>query len=215
MRTVTLSFDDGFRASSLATAAIFEKRGLVAEFHVLSDATWQGIGDFDLWRELAARGHSIQPHGTDHTNKSQIPLADAQEKIGQCLDSFAQNLPGFDPARAIFGFPYNASTPELEAWLPTVVRAFRTSGPAINSLPDTSTTKLTTGGWADAEPALEKCLEDLLTRRDGWLIYNAHGLDGEGWGPLGATFLERQLDRLLDMPDVQIVTARDMLAATV
>lgn len=35
--------------------------------------------------------------------------------------------------------------------------------------------------------------QDLLS---GWLIYNAHGLDDEGWGPMSSVFLDELLDRL-------------------
>lgn len=211
MRYVSFSFDDGFARSSVATAEIFEARGLRAEFFVLSDATWSGLGDFGLWRELNARGHVIQPHGTDHTNKTQIPLAEAQSKILRCLDRFAEEFEGFDPTASLFGFPYNASTPEIEAWLPSVVRAFRTSGPMINPLPNAATVKLTTGGAPDAEPLLTARIDELLLRDSGWLIYNAHGLDGEGWGPLRRSFLEATLDRLLETPDVIVAPARDVL----
>jgi hypothetical protein len=51
----------------------------------------------------------------------------------------------------------------------------------------------------------------LLETPDSWLVYNAHGLDGEGWGPLRSEFLERILDRLLQRGDVKILPAREML----
>ena len=159
MRYVTLSFDDGFRRSSLKTAELYEKHGLRAEFNVLAAPSGDGIGDFGLWNELQARGHVIQPHGYNHTDKSKMPLAEAQDLIRRCLDVFGERLAGFDPKQAIFNFPYNASTPELEAWLPTVVRAFRTGpGPAINPLPRPDTVKLTTGGREDAEVLLDVLL---------------------------------------------------------
>jgi peptidoglycan/xylan/chitin deacetylase (PgdA/CDA1 family) len=169
-------------------------------------------GNFKLWNELQARGHVIQPHGLDHTNKAEIPFAAAQAKILRCLEIFTRELKGFDARRSIFNFPYNASTPELEAWLPQVVRAFRTGpGPALNPLPRLGTVKITTSGWVDAEPWLERCMADLLQAPEGWLVYNAHGLDGEGWGPLRSAFLEQVLDGLLERGDVQILPAGEVL----
>ena len=41
---------------------------------------------------------------------------------------FAEKLEGFEAKKAVFNVPYNQSTPELEEWLPSVVRAFRTGG---------------------------------------------------------------------------------------
>ena len=93
------------------------------------------MGDFKLWNELQARGHEIMPHGFNHTNKANVPLEEAQKLIGDCLDIFKSELNGFDPLNSVFNFPYNASTPELEDWLPSVVRAFRIGGGEINPLP--------------------------------------------------------------------------------
>lgn len=212
MRYLTLSFDDGFRHSSLKTAELYEKYGLRTEFNVLAAPTGSGIGDFGLWNELQARGHVIQPHGYNHTDKSKVPLAEAQDLIRRCLDVFGEKLAGFRPSQAIFNFPYNASTPELEAWLPTVVRAFRTGpGPAINSLPRFDTVKLTTCGWEKAEIFLDDCLGDLLAQPEGWLLYTAHGLDGEGWGPLGADYLDRLLGDVVERGDVAVLPATRVL----
>lgn len=215
-RLLTFSFDDGFRASTVKTAELFERFGLRAEFNVVATFEERSpvtFGDWALWNELAARGHSIQPHGFDHTNKSLIPFADARDLILRCLDRFNTHLDNFDPARAIFSFPYNASTPELEEWLPTVVRAFRTAQNAINPLPTAGTVRLTTDGWEDAEAGLDRCIAELLARDDGWLIYCAHGLDGEGWGPLRFEYLERLLERLTQTENLALLPARSVLNA--
>jgi peptidoglycan/xylan/chitin deacetylase (PgdA/CDA1 family) len=214
-RYVTLSFDDGFRASSLKTAALCEQFGLRAEFNIVAtfgDRDPIRHGDWELWNELAARGHSIQPHGYNHTNKAKIRFEEARDLILRCLDLFAANLNHFSPAQAIFAFPYNASTPEIEAWLPGVVRAFRTGhGSAINPLPDSSTVKLVMGGSEDAEALLDRYVDDLLKRDKGWLVYCAHGLDGEGWGPLRAEYLEHLLDTLVQTENLEVMPARDIL----
>jgi peptidoglycan/xylan/chitin deacetylase (PgdA/CDA1 family) len=212
MRYLTLSFDDGFRRSSLKTAELYEKHGLRAEFNVLAAPTGKGIGDFGLWNELQYRGHIMQPHGYNHTNKSMVPLPEAQYLIHRCLDIFSEKLAAFNPKSSIFNFPYNASTPELEAWMPTVVRAFRTGpGPAINPLPDGETVKLTTGGGEDAEALLDALLADLLSRPAGWLVYTAHGLDAEGWGPLRANYLDRLLGTLVERGDVAVLPTAEVL----
>lgn len=213
-RLLTFSFDDGFRASTLKTADLFEQFGLRAEFNVVATFEDQSpilFGDWALWNDLVARGHSVQPHGYNHTDKSQIGFGEARDLILRCLDLFATHLDGFSPARAIFSFPYNASTPELERWLPTTLRAFRTSGEPINPLPKAETAKLTTGGWQDAEEWLDRYVADLLGREEGWLIYCAHGLDGEGWGPLGSDYLERLLVRLTQTENLGLLPARDVL----
>src|SRR5262245_22807937 len=150
----TLSFDDGFKKSSLKTAEIYEKYKLSACINVIATAhlpdfvlpneyhRWP-VGDFGLWNELQARGHEIMPHGYKHANKSQMPLADAQDLIRRCLDFFTKELKDFDRRKAVFNFPFNASTPALEAWLPGQVMAFRTGGPPVNKLPHRGQVKLT------------------------------------------------------------------------
>ena len=230
MHYLTLSWDDGFLKSSLKIAEIFERFGLRAEFNIVATAylphndlpedmqpghRWGAVGsygNFDLWNELQRRGHIIQPHGYRHANKSNIPFDEARELILKCLEIFHRHLTGFEPTETIFAFPYNASTPELEAWLPDVVRAFRTAGgPIINPLPITRTVKLITGGWEDAEPWLDHYMAELLAKPDGWLIYNTHGLDGEGWGPLRSEYLIQLLEKLVALPDLKILPARDVL----
>jgi peptidoglycan/xylan/chitin deacetylase (PgdA/CDA1 family) len=215
MRYLTLSWDDGLRQSTLKTAEIYEKYGLRAEFNVMAaPPNPEKYGDFALWNELQARGHVIQPHGYNHTNKASVPFAHAQDLIHRCLEVFTERLHGFAAQDSIFNFPYNASTPEFEAWLPSVVRAFRTGpGPTLNPLPQPGTVKLTTSGWVEAEAWLDTCLEEWLSQPEGWLIYNTHGLDGEGWGPIRSDYLDRLLARLVQAEDIRILPARDVLRA--
>lgn len=213
---VTLSFDDGFRKSFVRTAEIYEKHGLSACLNVvaagLPDDKYireSPLGDFALWNELKARGHEIMPHGYRHENLRQAPFDQAKELIRRCLDVFAEKLEGFDPKQAVFNFPYNASTPELERWLPSQVRAFRTGGGAVNPFPRAGQVKLTctSFGPGNAEAAVDREVERLLAMESGWLVFNTHGLDGEGWGPIRATYLDRLLQRLLAIDTVEILPA--------
>src|SRR5687768_10409469 len=65
---ITLSFDDGFKKSSIHTAEIYEKYKLSACINVVATAHLRGfqlpnkyhdwpVGDFGLWNELKDRGH--------------------------------------------------------------------------------------------------------------------------------------------------------------
>jgi peptidoglycan/xylan/chitin deacetylase (PgdA/CDA1 family) len=221
---VTLSFDDGFKNSSIKTAEIYERRKLSACINVVASAHMSDFrppdypnvprADFGLWNDLKARGHEIMPHGYKHANKQSLPFAEARDLILHCLDVFDKELKGFDRKQAIFNFPYNASTPELERWLPTVVRAFRTGGGAINPLPHQGQAKLTctSFGPGNCEAAIDREIERLLAKDSGWLIFNTHGLDEEGWGPIRASYLERLLERLVAMDSVEILPAGKALA---
>lgn len=115
------------------------------------------------------------PHGYKHANKRSMPLAEAKDLIQRCLEIFAKELKGFEPRQAVFNFPYNSSTPELEAWVPTVVRAFRTLGDIINPWPKKGQAKLTCGGSgpANCEADLDREIERLLAKVSGWMIYTS------------------------------------------
>ena len=215
MHYVTLSWDDGFIRSVTRIAAIYERYGLRAEFNVVvtfHEYDPQTFGGFELWNELQARRHIIQPHGYEHSNLAEMPLAQAQEKILRCMEVFRQSLDGFDARRTVFNFPYNESTPELDAWLPRVTRAFRVSGETIMPLPTRDTTCLKSPASEDAEARLDRCLEALFAQPDGWLLYTVHGLDGEGWGPLRSAYLEGLLERLLQRGDVRVLPTQAVLA---
>lgn len=226
MHIVSFSFDDGFEQSSVKTADIFERAGLRACFNVLaspetfakmvmSTAPAIRFGDFDLWNDLKARGHEVMPHGYRHANKATLPFEESQRLILRCLDVFDERLKGFNRKQAVFNFPYNAITDQLVAWLPTVVRACR-GGMAeygINPLPTRDTTHIRTTGFGpnDCGDHAEQCIDELLRREKGWLVYNSHGLDGEGWGPMQSDRLARILDRLKAIPTVRIWSVGETL----
>ena len=216
---VTLSFDDGFKKSSIKTAEIYEKHKLSACINVVASAHMKDFrppdyptvprGDFGLWNELQARGHEVMPHSYKHANLRRVPLAEAKDLIRRCLDVFSKELKDFDAKKAVYNFAYNASTPDLEAWLPTQVKAFRTGGGAINPLPHKGQVKLTctSFGPGNCEHAIDREIEKLLARETGWLIFNTHGLDQEGWGPIRATYLDSLLDKLSAIESVDILPA--------
>jgi peptidoglycan/xylan/chitin deacetylase (PgdA/CDA1 family) len=224
-RFVTLSFDDGFRESSLRTAAIYERFGLSACInviagahlpdHQLPDEYHRGVkGDFGLWRELRARGHEIMPHGYRHADKSKLTLAEAKDLVSRCVDVFLKELEGFDPKSAVFNLPYNRSTPELEEWLAGRFRAFRTGGPPINPLPGKESVKLTctSFGPGNIDRHLDGEIDRLLSVSSGWLIYNTHGVDDEGWGPVSSRHLEDLLARLVQIESLAVIPAAQALA---
>ena len=58
-------------------------------------------------------------------------------------------------------------------------------------------------------------IEKLLAQDSGWLIYNTHGLDDEGWGPIRAAYLEKLLERLLAIDSVKIMPAAKALSTPI
>jgi peptidoglycan/xylan/chitin deacetylase (PgdA/CDA1 family) len=227
MYIISLSFDDGFEKSNLKIAELYEQFGRSACFNVLAFEEVDGEkvddpyhnwpkGDFKLWNELQARGHEIMPHGLIHHNLANMPLTAAQRSITRCLEVFSQELNNFQAKEAIYSLAYNASTPELEAWLPQVVKAFRTGGDAINPLPHAGQVRLTTSAYGpeNCEWNLDEQIARLLAQPSGWLIYNVHGLDEEGWGPIRAIYLERLLEKLSSMDEVAVLPVGRALSTT-
>jgi peptidoglycan/xylan/chitin deacetylase (PgdA/CDA1 family) len=218
VKIVTLSWDDGFADSFPRVAEIYGRLGLSASLNVIArghekgfkapDAWHEGFpkAGFDVWNRLQAQGHEVMPHGLLHSNKAAMPLSRAKSQILQCLGIFERKLKGFKRSRAIFNFPYNASTPEIEGWLAPQVRAFRTGGPSHNPLPHARTFRITCSadGGGNCEARLDKRLKEFLRHREGWFNYNTHGLDKEGWGPVRASYLEKLLRRLKKTPGVKI-----------
>ena len=94
------------------------------------------------------------------------------------------------------------------------MRAFRTGGGAINPLPHKGQVKLTctSFGPGNCEAAINREIENLLARDSGWLIFNTHGLDDEGWGPIRSSYLERLLERLLALGTVEMLPVGRALA---
>ena len=228
LHIVSLSFDDGFRKSFVRTAEIYERFGLSGCFNVIASAHIPGnkvrddymrqelFGDFGLWNELQDRGHEIMPHGYQHAHLAELPIEEAKGLILRALDLFSKELRGFDPKKSVFNFPYNQSSPELEAWLPSVIMAFRAHGGMLNPVPGTDTVKITTGGWGpgNAEKHVDETVERLLAQPSGWMVYNLHGLNEEGWGPIRPEYLTKLLARLRAIDSVRVLpTARVLMQA--
>ena len=84
----------------------------------------------------------------------------------------------------------------------------------MNPLPHKGQVKLTCSGYGpgNCEQHLNSEIDKLLAKDSGWLIYNTHGLDDEGWGPIRASYLEKLLERLLAIDSVKILPAASALA---
>jgi len=224
---LSICWDDGFKESTIKTAKIFEHHNLPGNFNVVASGHFESFtipdeyqvtpkGDFRLWNDLQKRGHEIHPHSYKHANLRNLPLEEAQHLITICLDYFEQHLDGFDRKATTFHFPYNASSSELEEWLLTQVHALRTGGGGIglNPMPHKKQRKLycTAYGPGSTEQHLEAEIEKLLAQPSGWLIYNTHGLDGEGWGPMRSEFLDKLLGRLKKIESLAILPPGQVLA---
>lgn len=224
---LTLSFDDGFRHSFFNIANIYSSFGLQASLNVIASGhlpsfeavdDWilpRLMGDFEDWNELKRRGHEIMPHSWQHLNLAKQPLEEAKALIAKCLDYFAEHLDGYDPAHTVFNFPFNASTPELEQFTLSKVRAIRTGGDSpINPIP-TSDQPVRLSCWShgpdNIDAWVEQQVQQFLTSPGGWLILNAHGLDDEGWGPISTDYLIDLLTRMVKVDYLEVLSVGQVL----
>lgn len=217
---ISFSFDDGFRKSFIKLAEIHEEFGLKACLNVIASGhmpTFQAVddyilpelmGDFDLWNKLATRGHEIMPHSWKHVRLPGLDSDEAKKLILKCIDYFNENLTGFSPSKAVFNFPFNASTDELEQYTLTLVRAVRTSvNGAINPFPPKNGRILSceSHGPDLSDDWVEQKVNSFLTSEGGWMILNLHGLENEGWGPLSTGYFSSLLKRLINVKKLDIL----------
>jgi peptidoglycan/xylan/chitin deacetylase (PgdA/CDA1 family) len=217
---LTLSFDDGMKKSFHQIADIFEGNGLQACLNVIASGHLQSFrppneyhlderGDFNDWNSLQKRGHEIMPHSWDHANLAEMPLEQAKEDVIRCLDYFEGHLDRFKASDAVYNFAFNASTPDLEQFVLSTVRAVRTHGDkALNPFP-LSTKPVRLGclsyGPDNADKWVETMVNEFLVSSGSWLILNLHGLDREGWGPVSSQFLNDLLKRLVRLDYLDIL----------
>ncbi|MFZ4508170.1 MAG: polysaccharide deacetylase family protein [Fimbriimonas sp.] len=219
---VTLSFDDGFRKSFYKTAEIYESFKLRACLNVIAIGHEQGLqpdasispfpkGDFDDWNALKKRGHEVMTHTYDHTNLTTIPLDQAKEHIDKCIAIFDKKLAGFAAKDSVYNFAYNASTPEIEAYALSKFLVVRSHGnSAINPIPiERKPVRIGCWGYGpdNCDDFCEKAINEFLASSGGWFVFNTHGLDDEGWGPMSSRYLAALLERLVRLDHVEVLPA--------
>ena len=197
---IGIIFDDGFKASSIATAKLFEQYKLPAYFAVLAEpsAFSPNIvkGDFGLWNDLQSRGHVVYPHGYTHVKMSEIPHEQAVGELERCLATFTEKLNGFDAKQSLYAFAYNCGTPALCDWLLPRVRAVRIGGTGFLTDEDLQSRiwHNVTHGPDDPGDHLLNHLNQCRERKPPAFFYSLHGIDGEAWGAIALDKLKRVLD---------------------
>ena len=218
---LTLSFDDGFKKSFHKVADIYEEYGLSACFNIIASGhlpefqavgKWilpELMGSFDDWNNLKSRGHEVMPHSWKHLNLTEQPLEEAKALITRCLDYFESHLEGYRSSNAVFNFPFNASTPELEEFTMSKVLAIRSYGDsAVGEIPKAQKA-YRQACWSKGPENIDNWVEEMVNQflesEGGWMILNTHGLDEEGWGPMSTTYLEGLIARLTAIDKLEIM----------
>lgn len=218
---ISFSFDDGFKKSFLQLGQIHEDVGLKACLNVIASGhmsdfqqvdDWilpELMGDFDDWNYLVSKGHEVMPHSWQHLNLAKQPPKSAKKLISKCITYFNDNLDGFDPSKAVFNFPFNSSNDKLDQYTLGQVRAVRTWGDGvINPFPSKNSKYIigcTTNGPNNNDDWLEQKVDEFLATDGGWLVFNLHGLDNEGWGPVSTDYFTSLLERLVVIKKLEVI----------
>lgn len=223
---ITLSFDDGFKKSFHHAAEIHEEYGYRACLNVIASGhlpefqqvdQWiqpELMGSFDDWNNLKSRGHEVMPHSWKHLNLARRDIEESKDLITKCLEYFEDHLDGYKNEEAVFNFPFNASTSELEAWTLKQVMAIRTRGETGGAIAkDDSIFRQGCNFFGPdlIDDWLEKSIADFLQSEGGWLVLNMHGLDGEGWGTCSSACLDRELRKLSQIDHVDVLPLAEVI----
>jgi len=215
---LTLSFDDGFKKSFYKVADIYEEYGLSACFNVIASGHFSDfqqvddwilpelLGDFTDWNTLKSRGHEVMPHSWKHLNLASQPFEQAKELIEKCLDYFENNLEGYKNSEAVFNFPFNSSTPELEEFVLSKVMALRSRELPEDHSADQNIFRqgCRSMGPENIDHWVDQQVNDFLATDGGWCILNVHGLDNEGWGPMSTDYLSKLIKRLVRIETLEL-----------
>ncbi|WP_375392895.1 polysaccharide deacetylase family protein [uncultured Sphingomonas sp.] len=205
---LSFCFDDGFRRTADKVRRIFEARGLSACFCVLSapelaeDPGIKGatIADWEYWRDAAAAGHEIGPHGHAHEVYGQIEPYLARRSIEECWRTLERELPGFDRRSSLFHVPYLSAPAELVEWIGMQSLGARVmlGHHGLNPLPGRMPSLVDCACFGPdlVGAAAMKRLNE-FEHQQGWLVFVFHGLDDEGWGPVNSDEMEILVDRAL------------------
>lgn len=220
IRKVSLVFDDGFPTSSRRVASIFEEYKLQAVFAVLSRpelfnerCSQEAGGGWPLYKELRDRGHIIHPHGSDHKNLTTLEFSDATASIQNCFEDFQKN--NYSLASSTFHYPYNSGSASLNRYLLHYVRWIRVG--ATNNLVWNRQQEIDEGvlfctgyGPDFCDEHLLNLLESSIPDDGRLLIYNLHGIEGEGWGSIHEKALRVALERIITSPILSYSTLEDL-----
>ena len=229
---ISFSFDDGFKKSFYRAAEINEEYGLRACFNVIASGHFPNfkkvddwilpelLGNFEDWNKLQVRGHEIMPHTWEHLNLTKVKMKKAKKNIDKCLEYFEENLEGYTNEKAVFNYAFCASNNSLDQFLLERVKAVRTGGwlilddTKVNQIPQKNE-KQTLGCWIQGpgfcDDYIETEVNSFLKGEGGWLIFNLHGFDEEGWGPIRTSYFDGLLKRLAEIKNLEILPVGDVV----
>ena len=222
-RLVSITFDDGFRGAAETAMPILDRHGLAATFYVVTG--WvepmrapvsdpfnahRSHGDWAFWQEVVTHGHEVGSHGFSHVNatgrKARLLPWMVPQEIARSAADLRRHLPasGFT-----MSMPWNMTTRASETHVRRLFSACRLGGSQVeyNLIDDLHPFALRS--WAPGPQhgwdAYARAIDDLPD--GGWLIFQFHSFDDEGWEPISPRLFD-QLCRLLADCSVKVATVQ-------
>lgn len=166
---ISYTFDDGMSEHYTLAVPMLDEVGLKGTFYVIpgriptdsdqsDDKTPRKRMSWDELKKMADNGHEIGNHSWSHPNLTQLPPAQAEEQLTKAFDAISRHI-GRPPLT--IAFPFNASTPEIQAVALKQHVAFR----AYQHGTSEKTTSESLNNWAEQQ-----------VRNKTWGVVMIHGI---------------------------------------
>lgn len=171
-------------------------------------------GTWPFWREIAGLGHEVGSHGFSHLNASGtlarlFPWL-VEKDIGRSAQDLKEQIPGPTPTMSM---PWNAATSRSAQVVRRHFSGCRLGSSRISYNRLSNLSRFELESWAprpdDPWDQYVDAVEQLPA--GGWLIFQFHSFEEEGWDPIEPELLER-LCELISSRGVRVRTVRDTLA---
>lgn len=171
---ISYTFDDGLRDQYTVAAPLLDAVGFKGTFFVIPGRVSPDVADAErrqldkrawgtiTWtelRDLSARGHEIASHTWSHPGLTKLTPAEVDEQFSKAAASIREHIGR--PALTL-AFPFNQSTPEIQAAALKYHVAFRSYQLGVGG---DKTTVASLNAWADQQ-----------VRDKKWGVVMAHGI---------------------------------------
>jgi peptidoglycan-N-acetylglucosamine deacetylase len=171
---ISYTFDDGLRDQYTVAAPMLNEAGFKGTFFVIPGRISETVEDAEkrkndkrawgtiTWpelNELAAQGHEIASHTWSHPGLTKLTPAEVDAELVKARDAITTHI-GRPPLT--LAFPFNQSTPEIQAAALTYHVAFRSHQLGVGG---DKTTVESLDAWADQQ-----------VRDHAWGVVMAHGI---------------------------------------
>ena len=147
-------------------------------------------GSLEDWRSIAKNGHDIGSHTFTHPDTKYKGIS--REHLEQECSESLKFIKQIDQSHYSLAFPYNRGT--LTSSIKKNYDSVRAGWgePLHNSIEDTNLYHIKSWSPEDMNENGSKKIKKTIGNLpdNSWLVFNLHGLDGEGWQPWSAESLK-------------------------